>query len=73
MLQDLCDPAEVPLMGRAARLHPRSLKAQRIKRVLWMGFFFGSLAFIFAFLVWLANRYPAQRPRLPQSYPGETK
>jgi serine/threonine protein kinase len=67
MLQDLSDPSKVSPTGRVGHLHPRSLRAQHVKRVLWMGFLFGSLAFIFAFLIWLANRYPAQRPLPPHS------
>jgi eukaryotic-like serine/threonine-protein kinase len=59
MKKDLCDPAQVIITGRATRLHPRSLRNQRIKRALWGTFFFVSLAFLFAFLIWLANRYPA--------------
>ncbi|HJU12683.1 MAG TPA: serine/threonine-protein kinase [Candidatus Binataceae bacterium] len=59
---DLSDPAQVTVTGRASRLHPRSLTALRIKRMLWGSFFFVSLAVLFAFLIWLANRYPAGHP-----------
>jgi len=74
MLEDLKDPARVPLTGRAKRLHPRSLRAQRVRRALWVGLFFTSLAAIFVVLIWLANRYPAApQPWASQSLPGEVK
>jgi serine/threonine protein kinase len=59
MLEDLKDPARVQVTGRAKRLHPRSLRAKRVRRALWVGLFFSSLAAILVALVWLANRYPA--------------
>jgi eukaryotic-like serine/threonine-protein kinase len=59
MQKDLCNPEQVSITGRATRLHPRSLRNQRIKRALWGVLFFASLAFLFAFLIWLANRFPA--------------
>jgi serine/threonine-protein kinase len=68
MQKDLCDPSQVIVTGRATRLHPRSLLSPRIKRVLWGVFFFVSLAGVFAFLIWLANRFPAgghPQPRHP--------
>ncbi|HKV55520.1 MAG TPA: serine/threonine-protein kinase [Candidatus Binataceae bacterium] len=73
MLEDLRDPSKVVVTGRAERLHPRSLRGQRIKRILWTGFFFGSLAMLFAFLIWLANRYPAGHPQPRRSYRGEMR
>ncbi|MBV8772610.1 MAG: serine/threonine protein kinase [Deltaproteobacteria bacterium] len=62
MERDLSDPAHVVITGRASRLRPRSVTAMRIKRILWGSFFFISLAILFAFLIWLANRYPTGRP-----------
>src|SRR5712671_6892746 len=59
MLEDLRDPSRVQVSGRATRLHPRSLKTARLKQIMWMALFFGSLAAIFVLLIWLANRYPA--------------
>ncbi|HTT76105.1 MAG TPA: serine/threonine-protein kinase [Candidatus Binataceae bacterium] len=56
---DLQDPSHVELTGRAHRLHPPSLRKARLKRILWTALFFGSLVAIFAFLIWIANRYPA--------------
>jgi len=68
METDLRDPSQVIVIGRATRLHPRSLLSQRIRRALWGAFFFVSLASLFAFLIWLANRFPAGnhlQPRHP--------
>jgi serine/threonine protein kinase len=59
MQKDLRNPAEVIITGRARQLHPRSLRNQRLKRTFLGAFFFVSLAILFAFLIWLANRYPA--------------
>src|SRR5712671_2733916 len=59
MLEDLRDPSRVQVSGRATRLHPRSLRTARLKQIMWMALFFGSLAAIFVLLIWLANRYPA--------------
>jgi serine/threonine protein kinase len=73
MLEDLNDPARVQLTGRAKRLHPRSLRAQRMRRVLWVVLFFSSLAAIFVSLIWLANRYPAALPRTGQSSHKQVK
>lgn len=60
MLDDLRDPSKVELTGRAATLRPRGRMNARLKGILWTALFFASLAAIFAFLVWLANRYPAK-------------
>jgi serine/threonine-protein kinase len=68
MLKDLTDPAQVIVTGRAVRMHPRSLWSQRIRRGLWSVFFFVSLAFLFGFLIWLANRYPSGRSQPHQPY-----
>jgi eukaryotic-like serine/threonine-protein kinase len=63
------DPSHVQLTGRAHRLHPPSLAKARAKRVLWTALFFGSLIAVFAFLIWIANRYPAplNQPRRPSA------
>jgi eukaryotic-like serine/threonine-protein kinase len=73
MQKDLCDPSQVIVTGRALRLHPRRLRNQRIKNVLWGAFFFISLASIFAFLIWLANRYPAGHPQSHHPYRREVR
>jgi serine/threonine-protein kinase len=73
MQRDLCKPSQVIVTGRATRLHPRSLFALRIKRTLWGTFFFVSLAVLFAFLIWLANRYPAGRPEPHNPYRAEVR
>ncbi len=73
MLSDLRDPSKVAVTGLAFHLHPRSLKGQRIKRALWTAFFFSSLALLFAFLIWLANRYPAGQSQPHHSYRGEVR
>jgi serine/threonine-protein kinase len=73
MQKDLCDPSQVIVTGRALQLHPRSLRNQRIKNVLWGAFFFISLASLFAFLIWLANRYPAGHPQAHHQYRGEIR
>jgi len=73
MLEDLNDPQRVQVTGRAKRLHPRSLRAQHVRRVIWVALFFSSLAAIFVALIWLANRYPAAPPRAGQSLRGEVK
>jgi serine/threonine protein kinase len=73
MLADLKAPEQVAVTGRAQRLHPRSLRALRIRRALMMVLFFGSLAGIFVALIWLANRYPAAQPRAGQSFRGRLK
>jgi eukaryotic-like serine/threonine-protein kinase len=68
MAKDLCDPAHVIVTGRAMRLHPRSLVSLRLKRAFWGTFFFASLAALFAFLIWLANRYPASHTQPHHPY-----
>jgi serine/threonine-protein kinase len=73
MLEDLREPSKVPLTGRAALLHPRSLRALAIKRVMWTALFFSSLIGIFVLLIWLANRYPAGPAQPRRSYRGEVK
>ncbi len=73
MLQDLSDPSSVRLQNRAARLHPRSLAMQRLRRGLAFGAFFVSLIGIFVLLIWLANRYPAAKAPARRSYRGEVK
>lgn len=73
MLTDLNAPEEVAVTGRAKHLHPRSLRAQRLRRAMWVTLFFGSLAAIFIALIWLANRYPAAPAKPGQSYRGRVK
>jgi len=72
MLEDLRDPSKVPLTGRAAALRPPSRRSMQLKRIMWTALFFGSLAAVFVFLIWLANRYPA-KARPAHSYRGEVK
>src|SRR6266481_6389446 len=71
MLEDLRDPSRVQVSGRATRLHPRSLRTARLKQIMWMALFFGSLAAIFVLLIWLANRYPASPGQQRRSYRAE--
>ncbi|MGH7915978.1 MAG: hypothetical protein ACREQE_00800, partial [Candidatus Binataceae bacterium] len=73
LLTDLRDPAHVRPTGRAAVLHPRSLRKQQIRRVLWSALFFASLVAVFAFLVWLANRFPATPAPAGRAYRGQVK
>jgi len=73
MLEDLRDPSQVALTDRASRLHPRSLKAMALKRMMWTVLFFGSLVGIFVLLIWLANRYPAGPAQPRRSYRGEVR
>ncbi|MFZ0888417.1 MAG: serine/threonine-protein kinase [Candidatus Binataceae bacterium] len=74
LLEDLRDPSRVKVTGRALRLHPQSIRLQRLRRALGVGLFFASLVAIFIFLIWLANRYPAPpyQPR-SRSYRGQVK
>ena len=46
-------------------------RAQKIRGFLWTALFFGSLAGVLAFLIWLANRYPASRPTHRRNLPGK--
>jgi serine/threonine-protein kinase len=73
MLEDLRDPSRVVPQGRAQHLHPRSLKVQRIRRGIGYGLFFASLIGIFAFLIWLANRYPASPTNARRSFRGQVR
>ncbi|HVC45203.1 MAG TPA: serine/threonine-protein kinase [Candidatus Binataceae bacterium] len=73
MLHDLDRPGEVVITDRAERLHPRSLAGQKIRRALWTVAFFGSLVGVLAFLIWLANRYPASPQTSQRSYRGQIK
>jgi len=73
LLHDLEHPDEVAITGRASRLHPRSQRGQKIRRALWTALFFGSLAGVLAFLIWLANRYPAASYPPQRSFRGQTK
>ena len=73
MLEDLRNPANVTVTDRAKDLHPRSLRAQRIRRGLAIAGFFISLIGFFVFLIWLANRYPAPPTQHHHSYRGEVK
>ena len=70
MCKELSKPEQVVISGRATKLHPRSLKAQRIRRALLGFFFFVSLASLFAFLIWLANRFPAGPSQPRHGYRG---
>ncbi|HJU27945.1 MAG TPA: serine/threonine-protein kinase [Candidatus Binataceae bacterium] len=72
MMEDLREPSKVALTGRAATLRPRGRLNVRLKSMLWTALFFGSLALIFAFLVWLANRYPAKKVPA-RSYRGQLR
>ena len=73
MLEDLRDPSRVTIRGRAAELHPRSLKWMRFKGAMWVTLFFVSLIGVFVFLIWLANRYPASPTQPRRSYRGEMR
>ncbi len=62
LVADLRDPSRIRPAGRAARLRPRSLKTQLVRRILVRTVLVvGGLATL-AWLVWLANRFPAAPP-----------
>jgi eukaryotic-like serine/threonine-protein kinase len=73
MLEDLRDPSRVVPQNRAARLHPRSLAMQNMRRRLGYVAFFASLIGAFLVLIWLANRYPAAKTPPRRSYRGQTR
>ncbi|MBV8137140.1 MAG: serine/threonine protein kinase [Deltaproteobacteria bacterium] len=73
MLEDLREPSRVKVSGRARHLHPRSLRAQKIRRAVGIGAFFVSLIGFLVFLIWLANRYPAAPAQPHRSYRGEVR
>jgi serine/threonine-protein kinase len=73
MLEDLRDPSRVVPQNRAAKLHPRSLAMQNMRRRLGYVAFFTSLIGAFLFLIWLANRYPAAKTPSHRSYRGQTR
>jgi serine/threonine-protein kinase len=73
MLDALRDPDKVEIQGRAAQLHPRSLRWARVKNALWVALFFGSLIAVFVLLIWLANRYPASPTQPRRSYRGQMR
>jgi serine/threonine protein kinase len=73
LLHDLEHPDEVEVTGRAERLHPRSQRSQKIRGMLWTVLFFGSLAGVLAFLIWLANRYPAAPNQPQRTFRGQVR
>ena len=73
MVADLRDPSRVQVTGRVRDLHPRSIRAQKIRRGLAVAAFFGSLIAFFVFLIWLANRFPAAPSPPRRAYRGEVK
>jgi eukaryotic-like serine/threonine-protein kinase len=73
LLEDLKNPEGVVVQNRAAKLQPRSLAMQRLRRVLAFGAFFVSLIGIFVFLIWLANRYPAAPGPKERTYRGQLR
>ncbi|MGC2493832.1 serine/threonine protein kinase [Candidatus Binatus sp.] len=73
MLEDMRDPSRVVPQNRAARLHPRSLAMQNMRRRLGYVAFFVSLIGAFLVLIWLANRYPAAKTPPRRSYRGQTR
>jgi|SRR5579863_3424036 len=73
MLADLSDLSRVVVHHRARKLHPSSLRFQRFRRAISGVAFVVSLLGIFAFLIWLANRYPATNAPAHRSYRGQSK
>jgi eukaryotic-like serine/threonine-protein kinase len=73
MCDDLNNPDSVKIEDRAARLHPRSLRWQRVRGVAGVTIFFVSLIGIFILLIWLANKYPAAPSAPRRSYRGEVR
>lgn len=63
LLADLQDPSRIAPAGRAARLRPRSLRAQLVRRIVLRTLLVVVVLGMLAWLVWLANRYPAAPPR----------
>lgn len=62
LVADLKDPSRIRPAGRAARLRPRSLRAQLARRIILRTLLVvGGLATL-AWLVWLARRFPAAPP-----------
>ncbi len=72
MLEDLRDPSRVKRAERVFHLHPAGVRWRSIRRVIGTGLFFASLAGIFIFLIWLANRYPTPNyQRQQRTYRGQ--
>ena len=59
LLADLQDPTRVRPVGRVTRLRPRSIREQRLRRLLVRALFTVFIVGALGLLVWLANRYPA--------------
>jgi serine/threonine-protein kinase len=59
---DLQDPSRVAPAGRAARLKPRSLRAQLVRLIVLRTLLVVGVLGTLALLVWLARRYPAAPP-----------
>lgn len=62
MQHDLENAAQVAITGRAAGLHPRGRRSQKVRAVLWSTLLFFSMAMVVALLIWLANPYPPSAP-----------
>jgi serine/threonine protein kinase len=73
MLEDLRDPSQVKLEGRASRLHPQDPSSRRLRSAMGFALFFASLIAVFIFLIWLANRYPAPASGQHRSYRGQVR
>ena len=58
MLAELRDPSRVVMQNRRRRLHPRSRTLQRMQGGLGFAVLLTLVLATFAFLLWLANRYP---------------